>query len=60
MVGNGAQIIGKVNPDLTIKVLNATDLGNNVGKYCSIPLLCRDSLQPYLTQDLSYLVITGI
>lgn len=30
MVGNGAQIIGKVNPDLTIKVLNATDLGNNV------------------------------
>ncbi|KAI0166871.1 replication factor A protein 3 [Hypoxylon sp. FL1284] len=30
MVGNGAQIIGKVNPDLSIKVLNATDLGNNV------------------------------
>ncbi|KAI4867266.1 replication factor A protein 3 [Hypoxylon rubiginosum] len=30
MVGNGAQIIGKVNPDLTIKVLNAIDLGNNV------------------------------
>ncbi|KAI1390994.1 uncharacterized protein F4822DRAFT_426847 [Hypoxylon trugodes] len=29
MVGNGAQIIGKVNPDLTIKVLNAMDLGNN-------------------------------
>lgn len=33
MVGNGAQIIGKVNPDLTIKVLNAIDLGNNVGTY---------------------------
>lgn len=31
MVGNGAQIIGKVNPDLSIKVLNAIDLGNNVG-----------------------------
>ncbi|KAI0840046.1 hypothetical protein F5Y06DRAFT_308856 [Hypoxylon sp. FL0890] len=30
MVGNGAQIIGKVNPDLTIKVLNALDLGPNV------------------------------
>lgn len=30
MVGNGAQIIGKVNPDLSIKVLNAIDLGNNV------------------------------
>ncbi|KAI1415210.1 replication factor A protein 3 [Hypoxylon sp. FL1857] len=30
MVGNGAQIIGKVNPDLTIKVLNAMDLGSNV------------------------------
>lgn len=33
MVGNGAQIIGKVNPDLTIKVLNAMDLGPNVGAY---------------------------
>ncbi|XXH00185.1 54S ribosomal protein yml6, mitochondrial [Hypoxylon texense] len=33
MVGNGAQIIGKVNPDLTVKVLNAIDLGNNVGTY---------------------------
>ncbi|KAL7625063.1 hypothetical protein AAE478_004277 [Parahypoxylon ruwenzoriense] len=30
MVGNGAQIIGKVNPDLSIKVLSAMDLGNNV------------------------------
>ncbi|KAI1496749.1 replication factor A protein 3 [Biscogniauxia marginata] len=30
MAGNGAQIIGKVNPDLTIKVYNAMDLGNNV------------------------------
>ncbi|KAI5924686.1 replication factor A protein 3-domain-containing protein [Camillea tinctor] len=30
MAGNGAQIIGKVNPDLTIKVYNALDLGNNV------------------------------
>ncbi|KAI1074129.1 replication factor A protein 3 [Whalleya microplaca] len=30
MVGNGAQIIGKVNPDLSIKVLTAMDLGNNV------------------------------
>ncbi|KAI1639713.1 replication factor A protein 3 [Biscogniauxia mediterranea] len=30
MAGNGAQIIGKVNPDLTIKVYNALDLGSNV------------------------------
>ncbi|KAI1375169.1 replication factor A protein 3 [Hypoxylon crocopeplum] len=30
MVGNGAQVIGKVNPDLSIKVLNAIDLGSNV------------------------------
>ncbi|KAI1805417.1 replication factor A protein 3-domain-containing protein [Daldinia bambusicola] len=30
MVGNGAQIIGKVNPDHTVKVLNAVDLGPNV------------------------------
>lgn len=33
MVGNGAQVIGKVNPDLTVKVLNAIDLGSNVGMY---------------------------
>ncbi|OTB18980.1 hypothetical protein K445DRAFT_54301 [Daldinia sp. EC12] len=33
MVGNGAQIIGKVNPDLSVKVLNAVDLGPNVGMY---------------------------
>ncbi|OTA67449.1 hypothetical protein K449DRAFT_390167 [Hypoxylon sp. EC38] len=37
MVGNGAQIIGKVNPDLTIKVLNAMDLGPNVGVYPKLP-----------------------
>ncbi|KAJ2978121.1 hypothetical protein NUW58_g7592 [Xylaria curta] len=28
--GNGAQIIGRVNPDLSVKVYNALDLGNNV------------------------------
>ncbi|KAK7751686.1 hypothetical protein SLS62_006347 [Diatrype stigma] len=28
--GNGAQIIGKVNPDLSVKVLSSLDLGNNV------------------------------
>ncbi|CAJ2507756.1 Uu.00g089420.m01.CDS01 [Anthostomella pinea] len=33
MAGNGAQIIGKVLPDLSIKVLQAMDLGNNVGMY---------------------------
>jgi hypothetical protein len=30
--GNAAQIIGKVNPDLSIKVLSSTDLGGNVGE----------------------------
>ncbi|OLN84866.1 Replication factor A protein 3 [Colletotrichum chlorophyti] len=28
--GNGAQIIGKVNPDLSIKVLSSRDLGPDV------------------------------
>jgi replication factor A3 len=32
MAGNGAQIIGRVNPDMSIKVYNALDLGSNVGK----------------------------
>ncbi|KAI1191063.1 replication factor A protein 3 [Nemania serpens] len=30
MAGNAAQIIGRVNPDLSVKVYNALDLGNNV------------------------------
>ncbi|RYC64600.1 hypothetical protein CHU98_g1609 [Xylaria longipes] len=30
MAGNGAQIIGRVNPDLSVKVHHALDLGNNV------------------------------
>ncbi|KAL2266513.1 hypothetical protein VTJ83DRAFT_5865 [Remersonia thermophila] len=30
MVNNGVQIIGKVQPDLSIKVLNSIDLGTNV------------------------------
>ncbi|KAL1872305.1 hypothetical protein VTK73DRAFT_1615 [Phialemonium thermophilum] len=29
-VGNAVQIIGKVNPDLSIKVLSSVDLGTNV------------------------------
>ncbi|PKS07271.1 hypothetical protein jhhlp_005873 [Lomentospora prolificans] len=29
--GNAAQIIGKVNPDLSVKVLTSKDLGNNLG-----------------------------
>ncbi|KAI1861243.1 uncharacterized protein JN550_011065 [Neoarthrinium moseri] len=28
--GNGVQIIGKVNNDLSIKVMSSVDLGNNV------------------------------
>lgn len=30
--GNIVQVIGKVNPDLTVKVLNSKDLGPDVGK----------------------------
>ncbi|KAJ8130847.1 hypothetical protein O1611_g2777 [Lasiodiplodia mahajangana] len=30
MAGNAAQIIGRVNPDLSVKVYNALDLGNNI------------------------------
>ncbi|KAL2157203.1 hypothetical protein VTH06DRAFT_6339 [Thermothelomyces fergusii] len=30
LAGNGAQIIGKVNPDLSIKVLSSLDLGTGV------------------------------
>ncbi len=30
--GNGVQIIGKVNPDLSIKVLSSMDLGTSVGE----------------------------
>ncbi|TDZ59872.1 Replication factor A protein 3 [Colletotrichum trifolii] len=37
--GNGAQIIGKVNPDLSIKVLTSRDLGANVGPYTPAPFL---------------------
>lgn len=33
LVGNAAQLIGKVNPDLSIKVLTSMDLGSNVGMY---------------------------
>lgn len=31
--GNAAQIVGKVMPDLSIKVLSAQDLGVDVGKH---------------------------
>ncbi|KAG5665398.1 hypothetical protein KAF25_009523 [Fusarium avenaceum] len=33
--GNAVQVIGKVNPDLSIKVLTSRDLGAGVGKYQS-------------------------
>ena len=31
-VGHAVEVIGKVQQDLTVKVLNSTDLGTNVGK----------------------------
>jgi hypothetical protein len=46
LAGNAAQIIGKVNPDLSIKVLSSMDLGTKVGKSPN-PGLCRE--QDYLT-----------
>ncbi|KAI8964043.1 hypothetical protein F5Y11DRAFT_345955 [Daldinia sp. FL1419] len=47
MVGNGAQVIGKVNPDLTIKVLNAVDLGPDISKYAKTWLRLHTSLKTY-------------
>ncbi|KAM3084523.1 hypothetical protein ACMFMF_001878 [Clarireedia jacksonii] len=35
-VGNAVEIVGKVNQDLSIKVLRATDFGNNFGMYNSL------------------------
>lgn len=31
--GNAVQVIGKVNPDLSIKVLSSRDLGTGFGRY---------------------------
>lgn len=31
--GNAVQIIGKVNPDLSVRVFSALDLGAGVGKF---------------------------
>lgn len=31
--GNAAQIIGKVNPDLSIKALSTRDVGSGVGAF---------------------------
>lgn len=31
--GNAVQIIGKVNPDLSVRVLSALDLGTGVGMF---------------------------
>jgi replication factor A3 len=36
-VGNAVEIVGKVNQDLSIKVLRATDFGNNFGMFTSFP-----------------------
>jgi len=36
MAGNAAQLIGRVNPDLSIKVLSSIDLGTNVGTFLAL------------------------
>lgn len=35
-VGNAIEIVGKVNQDLSIKVLQATDMGLNLGTFILI------------------------
>ncbi|KAI0108609.1 hypothetical protein GGR51DRAFT_570356 [Nemania sp. FL0031] len=49
MAGNAAQIIGKVNPDLSVKVYNALDLGNNI-VYSSSSSLGDDGSPHFATQ----------
>jgi hypothetical protein len=44
--GNGVQIIGKVNPDLSIKVLTALDLGISVGESRPLHGTCPPSKTP--------------
>lgn len=44
MAGNAAQIIGRVNPDLSVKVYNALDLGNDVGMLLSYISVYRIAL----------------
>ncbi|KAI8951445.1 replication factor A protein 3 [Xylaria longipes] len=51
MAGNGAQIIGRVNPDLSVKVHHALDLGNNVAIYAlirSLVMLSASYDKPHL------------
>jgi len=33
-IGNAVEIVGKVNPDFTVKVLTSTDFGENLGRCC--------------------------
>lgn len=32
-IGDAIEIVGKVNPDLSVKVLTSTDFGENLGGY---------------------------
>lgn len=44
--GNAVQIIGKVNPDLSIRVFSALDLGAGVGMlYCPPNLLASEMIR---------------
>lgn len=53
MAGNGAQIIGRVNPDLSVKVYNALDLGNNVGTLLNLTILLCCACTPRIRNRLS-------
>jgi hypothetical protein len=44
IVGHAFEIVGKVNEDLTVKVLVATDFGNDIG-------MCSSCLPAWLTND---------
>lgn len=55
--GNGVQIIGKVNSDLSIKVMSSLDLGSNVGM--SIFLYVVNCTHP-LTKPADYSVAQSV
>ncbi|KAL8371798.1 hypothetical protein RB595_001544 [Gaeumannomyces hyphopodioides] len=52
LVGNAAQLIGKVNPDLSLKVLSSTDLGSNVDmSLCQSVVEVAQKLKPIFESE---------
>lgn len=50
MAGNGAQVIGKVLDDLSVKVYNAKDLGSNIGMSLPESASTRCAFTPHRIQ----------